>query len=407
MVIVIGLILLGYVLSIVFNKKVDILNPSTIFSLLILGTYFISTLRLSLLQSVYPLWFSVLILLMIFMFYLGNKSSVVFKQPNTELDIHYFPSTMKTISFIFWLAIMVSFAMMVNKLGLPPALSKGNRAEYFISGWGTIVILQSSFFALLMFDRFNKNALKSFFWIYSVSIFILAVLLSNKFQIIYMIILYIVARHSYKKQIKISTLIKLSLVIVFLFALLFEFVYEDMYGVSLQAMQLGYRMVTPEKLSFLTQPYLYVAFNYENLFNFLNSETHTLFGLRTFSAFIDILHLESLYPQSLLAYVEEWKSLLKINSLTTGTMFQDFAQDGGIIWMIICTYFCGLWSGVCYRRFKVNKNFISFFLYAASTVAIFTSFFSNVFTSKVTILNLIVSILIGLILQIEFVFRRL
>ena len=405
MTVFLAIVLLFYILFLIFNKKLDLLNPSIIFSLVIFGTYFLSHLRLSLLQNIYPMWFTALIFCMIIMFYLGDKTASKMKNKSSETEITYSSTTMRAIIFILWLAILISFFMMFLILGAPPAISKGNRAEYFVSGWGTIVILQSTFFGLLLYDRFNKNSVKWMFWIYALSILLIALLLSNKFQLIYMLVLYLVAYNSYKRRIKINTLVKVVLVVLLMFVLLYKFIYEPMYGISLQTMQQGYKMILPKSLNFLIQPYLYVAFNYENLYNFLLHKTHVLYGLKTFGTVAEIFHLDDIFFKRMLL-LDEWKNLLRVSSMTTGTMFQDFAQDGRILGMFILTYLSGLWSGICYRVFKENKSFTYFFLYSATTAAIFISFFSNAFTSKVTLINIGASILIGLLLKINLVWRK-
>lgn len=407
MAVFLGLILFTYIVVIILNrKKVDLLNPSVIFTLLILATYFVSSLRLSLLQSEYPIWFTLLLFCMIIMFYLGDKTASLFKLPKTIKTPAYSKTTMSIVLFVLWLAIVVSFLMMVRLLGAPPAISKIDRAEYFVSGWGTVVILQSSFFGLLLYDRYNKNSAKSLFWLYFPSILIIALLLSNKFQLIYMLVLFLVAYNTYKKRISVGTLLKASGIIVLLFILLFEFVYKEMYGVSLWAMYDGYKIILPDSLKFLTQPYLYVAFNYENLYQFLTHETHHLYGLKTFGPILEIFQLQQFYPENIVSYLGEWQNLLKVKSMTTGTMFEDFAQDGGITWMFVLTYLSGAWSGISYKLFKRNQNFANFFMYSATTVAIFMAFFSNVFTSKVTIINLVVAFLISLALRVHLVFGR-
>jgi hypothetical protein len=399
-------ILLGYVVVLSIKKKLDLLNPSTIFSLLILSTYFISSLRLSLLQNEYPIWFTLLIICMIVAFYLGNQTSRLMKFSKHVKMISYSPTTMRIVVFGIWIAIVFSFFVMIYKLGAPPAISKVERADYFISGWGTIVILQSSLFGLLLYDHYNSKSVGALFWWYFSTITIIAFLMSNKFQIIYMMVLFLVAYNTYKRRINIHTLLKVAVLIVILFIFLYELVYKQMYGVSLSDMYNGYQIILPDNLKFLTQPYLYVAFNYENLFQFFLYDTHNLLGLKTFGAILDIFHVRHLYPENISMYVDEWKNLLRIKSMTTGTMFQDFAQDGGVIWMFIFTYLSGVWSGISYRLFKVNQNFGTFFMYSATTVAIFMSFFSNAFTSKVTIINLLMSFLISQILRLDIIFRR-
>ncbi|MGT2752203.1 O-antigen polymerase [Streptococcus porcinus] len=402
----VGILLVLYICFLVFHKVDDLLRPSVIYSLLILSTYFLSTLRFSLLQAPYPIWFTALILSLIFIFYLGDKIASMVHKPNEKAFVDYSVVMMNILLFVVWFLLIFSFVKMVEILGPPPAISKGNRAGYFVSGWGTIVILQSSFFGLLLYDRFNKNASKLMFWVYCSSIILVAMLLSNKFQIIYMLVLFLISYNTFRKKIQIKALLIAALAIVGMFILLFEFVYKDMYGVSMDTLYIAYRMAIPGGLRFLTQPYLYVAFNYENLYHFIVSDTHSLHGLKTFGSILDLLNLRSLYSLETLQYLNEWRNLLPIPSMTTGTMFQDFVQDGGVPFAYVMTFISGFVSRASYDAFKINKNFGSFFLYAATTVAIFMSFFANVFTLKVTVMNVLIAYIFSLLLKVNLVIGK-
>ncbi|WP_415746933.1 hypothetical protein, partial [Streptococcus penaeicida] len=209
--IIVGILLILYIAFLIFGKVEDLLRPSIIYSLLILSTYFLSTLRYSFLQAPYPIWFTAMILSLIIIFYLGDKTASLVHKPKEKEFVDYSTLTMNILIFIVWFLLIFSFVKMVEVLGPPPAISKGNRAEYFVSGWGTIVILQSSFFGLLLYDKFNKNATKLMFWVYCTSIVLIALLLSNKFQIIYMLVLFLISYNTFRKKIQLKTLLTAAL----------------------------------------------------------------------------------------------------------------------------------------------------------------------------------------------------
>lgn len=405
MTVFIGISLLMLIIYISLNKSIDLLEPGVLFCIIILTTYFLSCLRLSSLQSIYPIWFSLLIISMIGIFTLGSKTAYLIAIPYTK-ERTYSISTMKLVISILWILIVFSFFMTVRTLGAPPAISGTERSEYFVSGWGSIVLLQLVLTALLLYDRYHRQAIGKLFWFYLFSIVVMTLLFANKFQIIYLFVLILTARNTYGEKIRIRTLVVLSIIIVLLFIFLFVFIYENMYGISMKDIYINYYMRIPNKYSFLSQPYLYLAFNFENLYHFLISPHHSLYGYKTLNVFIEVFHLEGLFSDSTIAHVGEWKNFLKVPSLTTGTMFEDFAQDGGIPMMSICTFVCGFWSSFCYRKYNNNKNFEWFFMYAASIVAIFFSFFSNAFTSKVTMINISVALFISFLLKKNFVFDR-
>lgn len=399
----IGVFLFIYICWIIY-KKYDLLKPSILFTIIILSTYFITCLRFSELISIYPFWFSFLIFLSIIVFLLGTRTANHFKISVKRQKVSYSKNTMRQLSFVYFIIIILSFFITIHYLGAPPAISKIDRSEYFVSGWGTILMTEIVFFALILFDHYNQKAIGKEFWIYITLIFLISFLLSNKFQIIYIMILFLIAYNSYRKKIKIKQFIILSFIIIGLFAFLYRFVYSSMYGISQDMLYQGYRMRLPHNLHFLIQPYNYIAFNYENLYNFLISNTHPLYGLKTFGSVLEIFYLDRLFPSSITIYLNEWKNLLAISSMTTGTMFEDFVQDGGIIFMLIMTYLLGIFSQFTFTCFRKNKNFVYFFLYSITTTSIFMAFFSNVFTSKMTIVNIIVVLFINRLLKVEFVF---
>lgn len=386
-------------------KKFDLMCPSILFALTILITYFITCLRFSLLISVYPIWFFALILALITLFWLGTITAHHITIPIKKKEVTYSKRTMRIVCMFFFLLIIISFLMTIHYLGAPPAISKNNRAEYFVSGWGTIIMLETVFFGVILFDYFNFKAVRKEFWIYVFTILVISFLLSNKFQLIYILILFLISYNTYRKKISIKQFVLVSILVIGLFAFLYEFIYRDMYGISQEMIYQGYKMNIPFNLKFIVQPYNYIAFNYENLFNYLISNTHSTYGLKTFGSILEIFHLDKLYPIGISNYLDEWKNLLVINSMTTGTMFEDFAQDGGITFMIIMTYFLGIVSQIAFDSFKVNKNFIYYFFYSVTTTSIFMSFFSNVFTSKMTVVNIVIALLINKLIKIKIVLR--
>lgn len=389
----------------ILKRNVDFFHPAILFTIIILGTYFLACLHLSDFQTSYPLWFTILIFGMLIVFWIGCKVGEALSTSEEKEIEYYSESTMRLVVRLLWFAIIISFIVTTKTLGAPPAISGTNRSEYFVSGWGSIVLLQSTLLALLLYDHYNENAVGKPFWFYVITIAVVAALFANKFQILYMLVLVMTARNSYGKKIKLLDIILAAIAAILIFMILFILVYENMYGVSIDEIHRGYRIHMPSNMKFLTQPYLYATFNYENLYNYLIGNVHHIHGYKSFNAIISTFHLEGLWPKSDSIYSSEWRDILKVPSLTTGTMFEDFAQDGGVIWMTIGTFICGIISSFSFSKFKCNKNYFWFFAFSASIVAIAFSFFSNSFTSKVTFINVIASAICGWIINYTFTFK--
>ena len=405
MAVFVGIIFVIFLVFLILKRNVDFFHPAILFTIIILGTYFLACLHLSGLQTEYPLWFTMLIFGMVSVFWLGCKVGQVLPVPEGKEIEYYSESTMRLVVRLLWLAIIISFLITTKTLGAPPAISGTNRADYFVSGWGSIVLLQSTLLALLLYDHYNENAVGKPFWFYVVTIAVVAALFANKFQILYMLVLIMAAKNSYGKKVRLWGILVAAAAAVLIFTILFLFVYEDMYGISIDDIYMGYKMHIPSHMKFLTQPYLYAAFNYENLYHYLTGNTHHIHGYKSFNAVISTFHLEGLWPKSDIEYAGEWKAMLKVPSLTTGTMFEDFAQDGGIIWMMVGTFVCGIISSFSFSKFKHDKNYFWFFAFSASVVAVAFSFFSNSFTSKVTFINILASALCGWLIKYTFTFK--
>lgn len=371
------------------KKRKDFFRPAFLFCTVIMSTFFLDTLRLSLLQKEYPIWFTIVIILMCVFFGVGTKGriKIVIRKEKKYFKINY-----RMLCLVLWLAIVLSFFVTVRMLGAPPAISKVNRAEYFISGWGTILLLYQLLFGLAIYDFYNYNILGKMKWVYIATAIFISLMLSNKYQLISLLILFLVAKNSFGKRLNVKHLIIVLVLIITMFIILYEFVYHQMYNVSMDEMYIGYKMIIPERLSFLTTPYLYIAYNYQNLYHYILNGSGYTYGAMTFGGGLEILGITEKLPEIIKCRMTEWQTILQVDSLTTGTLFKDFAMDGGLVWMFLGTFCCGFFSHNSYRYFQREKSFLSFYLYSLVINAIVLSFFTNAFTSKITIINLLMAI---------------
>lgn len=396
MAVVVGLVTLTYFGYLRLSKKVNILQPNILFSIVILSTFFVTTLKLSNIQDDYQPWFIILILSLIILFSEGyNFVKRIKIRPSSIKYGNYNARAFYLCIMVLWIVILISFAVEIKVMGPPPAISKNIRSEYFLSGWGTLVLLQYVLFGLLLYDYYTmKTVKKVLFFTIQGSLILISVLLSNKTQILYMLMLWLIARNTYKKKINIRGLIPIGIIAVLIFTLFYRYVYLQMYGITIDEIYYHYGIKLPKFLSFLAQPYLYVECNYDNLYHYLTCVRERTYGFKTFGFIFDILGLNSLIPNSISDNLAIWKQVLKRMSLTTGSLFGSFAQDGGILFMIVFTFIFGGVSAYCEKRYYQSEHFSSFYIYASITIAIFMSFFTNFFTDKVVIANIVVAIII-------------
>ena len=77
MAVFVGIIFVIFLVFLILKRNVDFFHPAILFTIIILGTYFLACLRLSDLQTEYPLWFTMLIFGMVSVFWLGCKAGQV------------------------------------------------------------------------------------------------------------------------------------------------------------------------------------------------------------------------------------------------------------------------------------------------------------------------------------------
>lgn len=127
---------------------------------------------------------------------------------------------------------------------------------------------------------------------------------------------------------------------------------------------------------FVTQPYMYVANNFEN-FNCLVEQLpkHTM-GLRMFFPVLALTGLKFLLPQ-----LVSFPNYITKKELTTLTMFYDSYYDFGIIGVILLALILGIVAAWITTWIRRSKNPMSYLFYGQIAIymglAFFTTWFSN------------------------------
>lgn len=383
--IIITLLLISFIIYIYAFKK-DILAPANLFPLIILSTYFISCLKLSGLQHSYSFNFTCFIILMIISFILGTKIS---KPKNkTIVKYDYYDNRLKKTIYILFFMVLISFIVMWIKLGAPPLISKIDRSTYFLSGFGTIYLMIEILNFLIIFDLFQKKLLgKTAYFLLTISL-IMIILMSNKFQIIYFLCQYIILYNILVKKIKLKSILKLGIIIIIIFILYYKYVYNGMY-ITNEEMYMVNKIKFPSQFQMFTSPYMYLSFNYENLYNYIFNEHHILgMGYYTFENILDLFKIKNfIFPDSSLL-INQWSNCLQYKWLTTGTIFKELYMDFGFIGSFIGMFIIGYICGKYYNKIKhKNINIFNLYFYVSCTVSLFLSFFTNNFISVNFLLN--------------------
>jgi len=137
---------------------------------------------------------------------------------------------------------------------------------------------------------------------------------------------------------------------------------------------------------FITQPYMYIANNYDN-FNCMAAELkHFSFGLKGLFPLWALTGLKFIFPS-----LADFPLFVTKEELTTVTLFYDAFYDFGVVGMI---FFGGLLGGCCYLLGRFRRKLTcpaGHVIYAQIAMYMMLSFFTTWFSNPTTWFYLIIS----------------
>lgn len=141
-----------------------------------------------------------------------------------------------------------------------------------------------------------------------------------------------------------------------------------------------FEMKDPSTPIFITQPYMYIANNYDN-FNVMTRELTThAHGLRMLYPFVTLSGLKFFVP----ALAQGFPLFVTKEELTTVTMLYDAWYDFGLAGIVLFAVVLGLVSGAVSRAHRKNQNPFSALLYAQLAFYYLVSFFTTWFSNPAT-----------------------
>ncbi len=141
-----------------------------------------------------------------------------------------------------------------------------------------------------------------------------------------------------------------------------------------------FEMKDPSTPIFITQPYMYIANNYDN-FNVMTRElTVHAHGLRMLYPFVTLSGLKFFVP----ALAQGFPLFVTKEELTTVTMLYDAWYDFGLLGIAVFALVLGLVSGRVTRACRKDQNPFSVLLYAQLAFYYLVSFFTTWFSNPAT-----------------------
>ena len=137
---------------------------------------------------------------------------------------------------------------------------------------------------------------------------------------------------------------------------------------------------------FLTQPYIYIANNYDNFDFLVKNLPKFSYGLRMLFPFVSLTGLKFVMPNLVPATV-----YLTSTELTTFTMFYDAYYDFGVIGVFVIALLIGVVAKVIIDIIKKSDNPVVYLLYGQIAVYLALAFFTTWFSSPATWFWLIIT----------------
>ena len=205
----------------------------------------------------------------------------------------------------------------------------------------------------------------------NVTAIVIPVLRMSRFHLFFAVCFAMVTYILVNRRMRIRTMAGIVLALLPVYVALTVFRYHDtVYLNSVFEMKYGRMPI------FITQPYIYVANNFENFNCMVERLTKHTLGVRMLSPFFALTGLKRVFPQLTVPVVYLTKPELK-----TLTMFYDAYYDYGAIGVFLFAALTGVAAKWVMRIVKKSENPVVYLFYGQMAVylglAFFTTWFSN------------------------------
>lgn len=133
-----------------------------------------------------------------------------------------------------------------------------------------------------------------------------------------------------------------------------------------------FEMKNPDMPIFITQPYIYVANNFENFNCLVEQLPEFTYGIRMLFPFFALTGLKFVIP-----WVTQFPNYVTKTELTTFTMFYDAYYDFGVIGVLLLSALLGVAAGWLTNRVRKSENPIIYLFYGELAVYLGLSFFTT------------------------------
>lgn len=287
---------------------------------------------------------------------------------------------------------LTAFIFEASVLGFIPLLVRGvphAYSEFHITGvhyFTVSCVLVPGLSVLYFLYGASRSRRRNMIVLVMTGIALLIPILSvSRFQLIFAVMLALFTYCAYRRSIHPGYVIGMILVMIPLYIILTVARSHDVAYLN------GiFEMKNNNMPIFISQPYIYIANNYENFNTLVEALPAHTFGIRSLFPLWALTGLKFLFP-----YLVSFPIYVNKAELTTVTMFYDAYYDFGIIGVVL--FSCILGGAACYLadRLKRIQNPIGYLLYAQFAIYMALSFFTTWFSNPTTWFYLVVTAIIA------------
>ncbi len=220
----------------------------------------------------------------------------------------------------------------------------------------------------------NKNSSLVILGVCNVIAVLIPILCVSRFQLLFAVMFAVVVYIVTYKNIGIKTVVVLFLVLIPIYVLL-----TIARNHNISYLNGIFEMKNAKMPIFVTQPYMYIANNYDNFNCLVNQLPEFSGGIRMLFPFFALTGLKFVFPS-----VVQLPNFVTKAELTTFTIFYDSYYDFGIIGVMIFALVLGFVSKKVTEVMLKSHNAISHLLYGQIVIYLGLSFFTTWFSNPTT-----------------------
>lgn len=383
----------GYLYFYDYRRSGNLLHLRGLFSAFWVGGEGIACLKLSKLQSDWSFMTWLCFLLALLGFWVtfevlaGRRGRDRGFRPR---PVRYKPSVRPVYHCIVGLTVLslLSFIFEAVKLGFIPLLVRGVPHAYstfhvtgvhYLTVSCVLVPSLAVLYVLLGGSRLRRRNLLVAVMT-AVALFI-PLLCVSRFQLVLALVLALFTYGAYQKRIEPVYIVGLVVVMLPLYLLL-----TVARSHNVEYLNSIFEMKNQHMPIFVSQPYIYIANNYDNFNCLVEALPSHTFGIRMLFPLWALTGLKFLFP-----YLVSFPIYVDKAELTTVTMFYDAFYDFGVIGVIVFSCLLGAVAYLLVERLRRLRNPMGYLLYAQFAAYMVLSFFTTWFSNPTTWFYLIVT----------------